>query len=458
MGVSQSRKIYSIGDLQMSPKELFSEVFKLQGIPIDPKALDHVVEDIKKTIGPPKSKNNGIDSYDIFIGYRKFSDRDLAEKLYFRLKSDRYQPFWDESCLINSKNWKDGFTRALSNSDFFLPLVSADGIGSVSDCSLDFSNDNHLIEMNLALTIAKDTDNPLFIVPGLVGKYQGKTYSRFDFFDTSTFADVVKPRPGKYRVNIASGKYVGDKANGKANGLGSCTWSTGKYMWDSYDGNFKDDKFDGHGKLTYSDGGIYDGEFKDDKRCGRGKMSHPDGNVYEGAYKNNKRNGHGKFSWTKKGDVYDGEYSDDKRHGHGKKVWMNGGSYEGEWRNDKRNGVGVFTSAQGEERKGIWKDDKMNGRGEHTWPSGQVYDGDFKDHMMSGKGVMTFANGDVYTGDWEGDLANGFGSMTFANGSSSLAGMWVKDIFQSVAVAAPSSTSATADVPEEPSLAFVTSF
>jgi len=48
-----------------------------------------------------------------------------------------------------------------------------------------------------------------------------------------------------------------------------------------------------HGKKTYS-GGVYEGEMKDDKMNGRGKFTFTNGRVYEGEFKDDKLNGRGK--------------------------------------------------------------------------------------------------------------------------------------------------------------------
>ena len=39
-----------------------------------------------------------------------------------------------------------------------------------------------------------------------------------------------------------------------------------------YDGNFVDNKKDGYGEITYSDGKSYKGQFKNDKRHGTGSL------------------------------------------------------------------------------------------------------------------------------------------------------------------------------------------
>ena len=60
----------------------------------------------------------------------------------------------------------------------------------------------------------------------------------------------------------------------------------------------------------------------------------PDGSTYEGQYQEGEWHGHGK--WTHpEGATYEGQYQEGKRHGHGKLTAVNGHITEGIWDNDK---------------------------------------------------------------------------------------------------------------------------
>jgi hypothetical protein len=190
---------------------------------------------------------------------------------------------------------------------------------------------------------------------------------------------------GSLTIGSDNGQYSGELRRGKANGLGTCTWSEGWRKDDSYAGNFKDDKRHGQGKYTDASGDVYEGKWKDDKKHGQGKYTWADGGVYEG------------------------EYKDNKRHGQGKRTFADGGVYEGEWKDGMRHGQGKGTNADGGVYEGEYKDDKAHGQGKRTWPNGDVYEGEYKDGMRHGQGKCTWANGDVYEGEWKDDKKHGQG-------------------------------------------------
>ena len=92
--------------------------------------------------------------------------------------------------------------------------------------------------------------------------------------------------------------YFGYKRNGKRHGLGLYLWPEGYGFYGEwrdgelikgkgidrdrnvYEGEWKDGKGNGYGKMTYLDGSVYDGEWMDGKENGlgyiikRGKKSH----------------------------------------------------------------------------------------------------------------------------------------------------------------------------------------
>ena len=144
-----------------------------------------------------------------------------------------------------------------------------------------------------------------------------------------------KPRTrimkGGMKVKYKSGiKYDGDIKDGKANGKGKMTWTDGSV----YVGEFKDDRWHGRGKMVWANGEVYVGEFKNGLKDGKGKYTWSDGEFYEGDYRDGMKNGKGKYSWTD-GRVYVGEWLDDKKNGRGKMRFLIGAIYDGNWENDQ---------------------------------------------------------------------------------------------------------------------------
>ena len=96
-----------------------------------------------------------------------------------------------------------------------------------------------------------------------------------------------------------------------------------------------------HGKgssKVYKDGSLFDtyvGEFKDDKAHGQGTETWIDGTKYVGEFKNGNRHGQGTFTFAI------------------------GDKYVGEWKNGKEHGQGTYTFADGRVDRGIWKNGEL---------------------------------------------------------------------------------------------------
>jgi hypothetical protein len=60
-------------------------------------------------------------------------------------------------------------------------------------------------------------------------------------------------------------------------------------------GQWKSDKQEGEGTMTYASGGVYEGQWKAGRQHGEGKLTYADGSVYEGQWKAGKEHGQGKL-------------------------------------------------------------------------------------------------------------------------------------------------------------------
>ena len=159
----------------------------------------------------------------------------------------------------------------------------------------------------------------------------------------------------------------------------------------------------GRVRETYDEGHVYEGDCKDGKRNGCGKMVFSNGETYEGDFKDDDMHGHGKMVYVN-GDIYEGDWNGGKSHGHGKMMLVNGGVYEGDYKDDMMHGRGKFTSARGEVYLGDWQNDTMHGFGNYTYTSGNAYEGEYKDDKKHGRGKKMAPDGEVLMeGEWRND-------------------------------------------------------
>jgi hypothetical protein len=188
-----------------------------------------------------------------------------------------------------------------------------------------------------------------------------------------------------------------------------------------YEGNFKDGKLNGQGKIITKNGSIYEGQFKDNNLNGQGKIIDIEYNgcwVYEGEFKDNLLNGQGKIISKNGCWVYEGEFKDNLLNGQGKIISKNGcWVYEGEFKDNLLNGQGKIISKNGVIYEGEFKDNKLNDQGNIT-TNGIIKCGEFKFGKLNGQGKIISKNGCwVYEGEFKDNLLNGQGKIISKNGS-----------------------------------------
>ena len=86
--------------------------------------------------------------------------------------------------------------------------------------------------------------------------------------------------------------YKGDIVNNKRHGRGKLFEKHNDEWRIVYDGEWRDDSFNGTGKLITNEGNIYEGDFVNGKLLG-GKLTMKNGVVYEGEFENGKMAGKG---------------------------------------------------------------------------------------------------------------------------------------------------------------------
>jgi len=150
-----------------------------------------------------------------------------------------------------------------------------------------------------------------------------------------------------------------------------------------YKGEWKNEKPNGLGVMTYPDGHKYVGEWKNGKYNGQGTYTWSNGNKYVGEFKDGKQNGRGTFTWGKgewEGDMYVGEWKDGNQHGQGTYNDLVGGKYVGKWGNGVKHGQGTYTLPNGSKFVGQWRENK-------SW-NGKEYD-------KKGNIIGKYVNGEI---------------------------------------------------------------
>ena len=167
---------------------------------------------------------------------------------------------------------------------------------------------------------------------------------------------------------------------------------------DSYDsGNLHSQPADKKARMTrgpveMENGAIYIGEWNNDnQRHGSGIQIWNDGSKYDGEWRNDKANGNGRLIHAD-GDVYEGKWKDDKAHGFGVYTHTDGARYEGNWEHDKQHGYGIETWQDGARYEGNYKNGKKDGKGKFSWADGSMYEGQFFDNNIEGNGIYMWSD------------------------------------------------------------------
>lgn len=200
---------------------------------------------------------------------------------------------------------------------------------------------------------------------------------------------------GLVSIPALGGYYEGDLVDGRREGNGTFQ----SYAYD-YEGAWDNDKFEGQGKIKYSNGCTYEGGWHQDLQEGKGSIVYADGSTYDGEWKAGKFDGQGKRVFAN-GDVFEGTW-DMGRCRQGKMTYADGRSFEGGFKNNHDYGDGVWTLANGEKVTALWQDGAVKG-----------YEID-----------IVFANGDTYKGGWQNNSFDRAGTYTWADGRCCKSEAW----------------------------------
>ena len=185
-------------------------------------------------------------------------------------------------------------------------------------------------------------------------------------------------------INELGCKYDGSFEKNKFTGIGKLIDEEGNY----YEGFFKDKKLDGKGIKKTLNGITFNCEFSNGIKEGKGREETSE-NIYEGEYKNDKKNGKGKLTYKNLKDFYEGDFKDNNITGKGHYEWANGESYKGTFLNGKMHGKGIYKWPDGGKYKGDYFNNIKEGHGIFYWSDGKIFDGPFKNGKPNGNGILT---------------------------------------------------------------------
>eukprot|EP00746_Dinoflagellata_sp_MGD_P087978 gnl/MRDRNA2_/MRDRNA2_34853_c0_seq1.p1 gnl/MRDRNA2_/MRDRNA2_34853_c0~~gnl/MRDRNA2_/MRDRNA2_34853_c0_seq1.p1 ORF type:complete len:205 (+),score=40.89 gnl/MRDRNA2_/MRDRNA2_34853_c0_seq1:101-715(+) len=112
-------------------------------------------------------------------------------------------------------------------------------------------------------------------------------------------------------------------------------------------------------KTYYEDGRKYEGQWLGDQRHGRGREESRFGDfIYDGDFKNDQYDGSGIMGWAN-GSRYVGQFANSLKHGMGKEWYGQGDRYRGEYKNGDIDGRGEYIKADGTSIKGIWSQGQL---------------------------------------------------------------------------------------------------
>jgi len=86
----------------------------------------------------------------LFLSYRVNADARLVEKVYYRLRSEGVDVWWDKKCLEPGQPWEDSFADGLMGADVFVPFLSKTALAPFQALESTSRCDNVLLEYRLA--------------------------------------------------------------------------------------------------------------------------------------------------------------------------------------------------------------------------------------------------------------------------------------------------------------------
>jgi uncharacterized protein (TIGR02145 family) len=253
---------------------------------------------------------------------------------------------------------------------------------------------------------------------------------------------------GKVVIEYVSGNiYIGEAVDGQLFGQGKMIYNDRIKNYNYYEGNWKNNIWEGTGTIFYQNGEKKEGLWRNNLFNGNATITFSDGSLYEGEWKDGEFYGKGKIT-HKNGTHLEGDFNESGFNGKGTCYYSDiQGKYIGQFINSIQEGEGIMTYDNGEIRSGLFSNNKLingekklsNGRieigfwdkngnfkGNTKRISGNqsIWDGEWENQIPINKGKVIFQNGDIYEGEWSGFEKNDFyywqingqGKMIYKNG------------------------------------------
>ena len=186
--------------------------------------------------------------------------------------------------------------------------------------------------------------------------------------------------------------YKGELKNDLEDGKGELTCPN-QYR---YKGQFSKGKIEGQGLLEKCNGEKFEGIFHQGTfKQGNCKQITENGDIYEGNFRDGKCNGYGKMIYSNH-EIYQGNFVNGQKEGMGKQEYPNNGYYNGEWKNNQFHGHGIRYFSDKCSYEGFFKNNEYNGKGKFVNEEGEIYDGDWIMGRKTGMGVTMFRSGNKY--------------------------------------------------------------
>eukprot|EP00743_Colponemidia_sp_Colp-15_P010212 GILK01011221.1.p1 GENE.GILK01011221.1~~GILK01011221.1.p1 ORF type:complete len:827 (-),score=108.90 GILK01011221.1:76-2556(-) len=262
---------------------------------------------------------------------------------------------------------------------------------------------------------------------------------------------------GKFTWPDQNRSYTGQFIDEVMEGDGMMIWVNEKGETCKYKGQFDANRFNGEGRLEFSNGTVYSGTFVDGKYQGKAVLTvaFNDGKKTLSArerakaaiaaagerdkdkefdqdikpYQTPAMANHTQEPLQRLQEVpsvpcykYTGDFHDGFIWGHGLWLTPQGHQYEGEFRYGEFEGRGCARYRNGDKYVGDFRSSMYNGLGTYAWRDGTQLIGIFEAHCCNKHGKKILPGGQTYVGEFKNDLEHGKGIYT--DGDNRIVGTW----------------------------------